>query len=136
MFPWQRPRFSQHSKKILKLSPVDGLEFFLAKEIIFHASEVHLCGQMSWDQWRELQSWWSLLGVGAGMQAGGRSPPAAEALLGRGPKARDGEQRGKDSGMRLSSPTPLLTSRWKWQHWRDFPTKNHIEDYLVFYLMI
>lgn len=112
------------------------LGIFLAKEIIFHASEVHLCGQMSWDQGGEVESWWSVLGMGAGMQAGGRSAPPAETLLGQGPEARDGEQQGKDSGMRLSSPSPLPTSRWKWQHCHDFPIKNHTGEYSMFYLFI
>ena len=59
------------------------LGIFWAKEIIFHASEVHLCGQMSWDQRREGGPKLVVTaGVGAGIQAGGRSLPCGRETAG------------------------------------------------------
>lgn len=81
------------------------LGIFLAKEVIFHTSEVHLCGQMSWEPQSEAQSWWSLLGVGdQNADWRGTWVPDAELVLGWGPQGRlMGEQQHKDSGMHLSS---------------------------------
>ena len=59
------------------------------KEIIFHASEVHLCGQMSSEQLSEAQSWWSLLEgkSGGGWNAGWRECLGPDALsAGLGPQ--------------------------------------------------
>lgn len=66
---------------------------FFAKEISFHASEVHLCGQVSWEQRSEAQSWWSLLGVAVGGWNADwreRFSPDAEMVLGWGPRLADG----------------------------------------------
>lgn len=43
-FPWPRHRFSPHSKKNPELESYGWLGMFLAKTMIFHASERHLGG--------------------------------------------------------------------------------------------
>lgn len=63
-FPRQKQNFfSLHSKKILKYSSIDRLEF-LPKEMLFHTPEAHLCGQMSPEPWREAQAGGSARGGG------------------------------------------------------------------------